>query len=258
MNNSLSINRLGNLFRKHTAEHYKSYLMSLIVLIGVLTIWISFVNLLRREPMPVDMQFDTFMFLFLFAGTLFTSTVFSDLDDQKNAIASLTLPASTFEKYFVKWFYSYIIFQVLFVGVFFMVMQPLQNLFQLRLHDKTNVNLLYEQSLGNVFLAYTILHAIGMWGAIFFKKLHFIKTAFVSLIAFVVFVITNRQIMEATLGIKVFNAIPFTQVVFEENKKYIHIELQDDTSHNLLIMLVLVIAIIFWAAAYFRLKEKQV
>ena len=36
MNNTFNIGRFGRLLAKHTIEHYKSYLMSVLVLLGVM------------------------------------------------------------------------------------------------------------------------------------------------------------------------------------------------------------------------------
>src|ERR1700748_3583700 len=98
MNNIFNLNRFGRLFIKHTAEHYKNYLMSLIVLIGILVLSGSF--LVYMIKIPIDKGFQTAMFMatLVLAGSFFTSTVFADLGDKKKAIGVLTLPASHFEK----------------------------------------------------------------------------------------------------------------------------------------------------------------
>jgi len=260
MNNSFSLSRFSNLFRKHTAEHYKSYLMSLVVITGILFIWVSFHMIMHKRPMDIDTQFITFMFMFLLSGTIFTSAVFSELGEQKKAIALLTLPASPLEKFFVKWLYSYIIFQFVFVGIFYIVMEPMQNLFHEDAEHKKELLNIFHYPMKNVFIAYAVLHAIAIWGAIFFKKFHFIKTTFAALIVLMVFLIANRQIMEAMLKRNILSAVPFISADFvtKDRYHYISITLPEGTGDYLPYMLVILITFIFWTAAYFRLKEKQV
>src|SRR5665213_2760957 len=110
MNNTFNLTRFGRLFVKHTVEHYKSYLMSLAVLMGVMLLGDGFITyLIPGDFMDAGMQSALFMSVLLLAGTIFASTIFADLGDNKKAMASLTLPASHFEKYLVAWLYSVII-----------------------------------------------------------------------------------------------------------------------------------------------------
>src|ERR1700735_3627414 len=107
MNNIFNVNRFCRVFIKHTVEHFKSYLMSLTVLIGVMLLGGSFITYMIFDSfMPIAMQSVLFVSILLLAGTIFTSTIFADMGDNKKAIASLTLPASHFEKYLVAWLYS--------------------------------------------------------------------------------------------------------------------------------------------------------
>src|ERR1022692_150129 len=103
MNNTFNIRRFRRLFVKHTVEHYKSYLMSLTVLMGVMILGGSFLIYMIEAPIDKGFQSAIFAMILLLAGTIFTSTIFADLGDTKKAVASLTLPASHFEKYLVAW-----------------------------------------------------------------------------------------------------------------------------------------------------------
>ena len=96
MKKTFSMNRFGRLFKKHTNEHYRNYLMSLAVLVGVMILGGSF--LVYMVDVQLDKNLQTFLFftILLLAGTIFTSSVFADLGDRRKAIVWLTLSASHF------------------------------------------------------------------------------------------------------------------------------------------------------------------
>ena len=257
MNTAFNLSRFGKLFAKHTAEHYKAYLMSWLVVLGSLLIYFTFRNAMMQRPFEISDQVMTFGFAFIFAGILFTSYIFADLGQSRSAIASLTLPASALEKFMVKWVYTYIIFQGAFILAFYLALEPSQKIAATAAHPGEIMNILHEPGIVQIFLAFAILHALAMLGALLFKKLHFVKTAFVMLIVFVVFTLVNKQIMQGTIGIKIFSAVPFVELAFEEHSGYYRISIPEGSVYTFYLLTVLA-ALIIWAAAYFRLKEKQV
>ena len=98
MNNIFNINRFGRLFIKHTAEHYKSYLMSLLVLLGLCCLAVVFMVYLINAPLDIGLQTALFTVILLLAGTIFTSTIFADFGDKKKAIACAYPAGFTFRK----------------------------------------------------------------------------------------------------------------------------------------------------------------
>src|SRR5262249_36558983 len=127
MRDFFSFSRFRRLFIKHTAEHYRTYLMSIAVLAGVLLLGGSFVFYVIPEPPDPGFQEAVFVLLMVFGGTLFTSTIFSDYGDKRKAIPALTLPATAFEKFLVGWLYSYPIFLLVYVGVFYLALYGLSS-----------------------------------------------------------------------------------------------------------------------------------
>jgi hypothetical protein len=258
MNNIFNVNRFCRLFIKHTVEHFKSYLMSLTVLIGVMLLGGSFITYMIFDSfMPIAMQSVLFVSILLLAGTIFTSTIFADMGDNKKAIASLTLPASHFEKYLVAWLYSVIIFIVVFTGSFYLILLLLANLKHFPGQAPQLFNVFHNQMGAPVFLLFALLQSIAFYGAIRFKKLHFIKTAFAFFIGIAILVLINQAMLSISLRKSVLPTMPFGMLRFTENSQEKAISLgrnQGDYATWLIIILV----IIFWVAAYFRLKEKQV
>jgi hypothetical protein len=256
MNNIFSAKRFGRLFIKQFTEHYKTYLMSLAVLIGVLLVGGTFLVYLISEPINLDMQVVLFISLCFLAGTIFTSTIFADTGDPKKAISYFTLPASHFEKFMVGWVFSYVIFFLVYTGSFYLILMILLNLKHWPNQHVEVLNIFTLQSFF-IFILFSLLHSIALWGAVFFKKLHFIKTAFCFFITIVVLTLINTSFLEAMIGREIRPATPFSNIMFFENNRNVAVA---SMNHNdsLVAVIMLTAAIIFWIAAYYRLKERQV
>src|SRR6202008_1344495 len=116
------------------------------------------------------------------AGCVFTSTIFADLGNTKGAIAALTLPASQPEKFLLRWLYSYVIYQVAYIAVFYTLLIPVQNMIHYPGQATYVLNIFCEPRTLWYLLVYTLLHATTLFGAIFFRKLHFVKSAVITFI----------------------------------------------------------------------------
>ena len=257
MSNIFNINRFGRLFIKHTSEHYKSYLMSVLVLLGVMLLGGSFIVYMLNAPMTIGMQTALFTGVLLLAGTIFTSTVFADLGESKKAIVWLTLPASHFEKYLVVWLYSFLFLIVIYTCCFYIVLFFLTSIKHFP-NEHTEILDLFDRGGGlQVFLLYAFLHSIAFYGAICFEKLHFIKTAFIFFIGIALLIIINHLIQYGILGREIMMNVPFGGARFMENNQEREINITIGQQWHML-TLIGVLACVFWVAAYFRLKEKQV
>jgi len=257
MNNIFNFNRFGRLFIKHTVEHYKSYLMSLGVLIGVLALGVGFYTyVIDDQPMNKAVQNGLFAIVLWLSGTIFTSNIFADMGDKKTAVPALTLPASHFEKFLVGWIYSYVIFQIVFLAIFPTIIGLILNTRHWPMRVEV-FNSLHEPGVGWILLIFAMMHGAAICGAIFFKKLHFIKTAFVFFIGLMVLTLINKPIVETLLGINITAAIPFAQVNFFEGQTFYSI-LPLTGIEVLFYSLTSALALLLWAAAYLRLTEKQV
>ena len=257
MNNFFSFHRFGLLFIKHTAEHIRAYLMSIAVLTGVVLLGGSFIFFVIPGPPDTGLQTACFVMLMLISGTLFTSTIFSDYGIKSKAIASITLPASAFEKYLVGWLYSYPIFLVVYTALFFLLLLVFGHIGHWP-HAHFMYMRLNQPDLYMVIIIYSVLHAVTIFGAIFFEKLHFIKTGFSFFIAYGLLLVFNTLYLKFITGLDVAKlALPFGYLNFDIGDKYYSIATKDDTNVTILVVLSLAAALI-WIAAYFRLKEKQV
>lgn len=258
MNNIFNLTRFGMLFKKHTVEHYKGYLMALGVLIGLLAITFGSATYKSKMPIAVQNQLVNYVIFLLLAGTIFTSNVFTNLGDKRKTIATLTLPASIFEKYMVGWLYSYLIFQLIFTLFFYLLVFIFSNLGNWPASAVHYLDLFDpQQRVFWVFPAYAVLHAIVLYGAIYFKKMHFIKTAFAFFIIGLILWVLNNKVLQLMIHHEISGNPPFTGVSFGDGHSYYNVDISD-AHYTWTAILFMVLTIIFWVASYFRLKEKQV
>jgi hypothetical protein len=114
-----------------------------------------------------------------------------------------------------------------------------------------------DQRIYIAFVIYAMLHAAAFWGAIFFEKMHFIKTSFVVFAVALILVIINQPLVRSLVNENVYNSVPFLGVSGTENGYYFH--LVPDKSVVFYCMVVFVfIVVLLWTSAFFRLKEKEV
>jgi hypothetical protein len=257
MNKTFNAKRFGRLFIKHSTEHYKSYGMSLVAMIGVMLLGGGFLVYMTGARMDKGNQEIMFMMILLLAGTMFTSTIFADLGDKKKAIPWLLLPASHFEKFLVAWIYSFIVFIIIYtlsfyiVALFILSIKPLEG-------NQPEMFTISSNHVLQLYLVYAFLHSVAIYGAVYFEKLHFIKTAFAFFISLCILILMNKILLGIMVGRNVEAAPPFNNLRFSEKGQFYDIS-PSPGQHSINIdYLLTVLAVILWVAAYFRLKEKQV
>jgi hypothetical protein len=256
MNNFFSFNRFSRLLIKHSAEHYRTYLMSIGVLAGVMVLGGSFIFYMIPGPMDAGFQTALFAILMLIAGSVFTSTIFADMGDKRKAIPALSLPASTFEKYLVGWFYSYPLFMIVYTAVFYIVLLGLISIKHWPGHN-SEVFSIFQDRFSILIILFSLLHAISMYGAIVFEKLHFIKIAFCFFVSYAFLIICNTFFLRSIMGRNIFPATPFGFLNFTEGHNFYSLSVGYEQTLWIFASLSIVI-LLFWIATYFRLKEKQV
>lgn len=259
MNNTFNFGRFLRLFNKHTREQYRTYLMSIAVLIGIFIVIMGALAYSNDGFLNLKAQAAYFDFFLLAAGTIFTSTVFAELGDEKKTIPALTLPVSHFERFLVGWIYSFIFFQLVFLTSFYSVAalvagigenNPLVHNHLLKLDPKDPM----------IYVAYTgfvLLHGATLFGAITFKKLHFIKTAFALFVFLIVLLMINSSMIHMIFGENAHAGVPFAKIFLREGNINSQIK-AGDTGNMITKIMVISTVILLWTSAYFKLKEKQV
>jgi hypothetical protein len=256
MNQYFNLTRFGRLLRKHTAEHFTSYAMSTAVLVGGVLVVLGILTYLTRRPLQHELQTILFIFGLLGAGSVFTASIFAEVSNPRAAASTLLLPASHLEKYLVAWLYSLPVFLVVYTTVFMGV-----NVAILRLANQGYPYEIYDFSRDarewvSPLLSYALLHSITLWGAIYFRRLHVIKTAFLVFGSALVLILVNRQFMMALLPDSRPIA-PFGDVWVGRGEQEGLLSLPDNQWQLVMVLLSLALAALLWAATYARLTEKQ-
>jgi hypothetical protein len=261
MNNTFSLTRFIRYFKKHTVENGKTYLLSTAVLIGILILSLFFVVAMGNGHLTLDWQMTVLMCCALLGGSIFTSLTFADVGDKKKAIPMLTLPVSHLEKYLVSWIYTYIIFLIICIGGFYLVDIVAVSFSVASPYSGTQQKLLDLTSKETpgilLFTIFTLFHALAFWGAIYFDKLHFVKTAFVFFIALLGFNLLSKAIISAITDGNVGSTVFFqgSDIIVNGQRHFIS---PPDAVNQLGIIIFIAIVLLLWASAFFRLKEKQV
>lgn len=257
MNQAFDIGRFGKVFYKYTIEHYKSYLMSLVVLVGVLLLGGSFLVYMEGKPLDKGLQLVMFISTMLLSGTIFTSTIFSELGEKKKALPWLLLPATHFEKFLVAWVYSFLVFIIVYTLTFNTVALLLLNARHFE-GEAQGLFFSFRRQIFEVYVGYAFLHSVAFWGAIYFNKMNFIKTAFAFFIFLGILMFMNKLLLQFMLGRPVEAAAIFGFTRILENGEPVDIVMQKSNSGYGIIYLEAAMALILWTAAYFNVKEKQI
>ena len=258
MNELFNFSRFSRLFVKHTVEHFRTYLMAMGILVGFLVMSGAFLFFVAPGALDPGFQTGAFAIVLFVAGGLFTSSIFADYGNRNKAIPTLTLPASGFEKFLVAWLWSYPIFLVVYIVVFYLAIWGLSELQSSVYGQPIRFFRLRQDPMTVVWVLFTEVHALAFFGAIFFKSLQFIRTGFTFFVALLLTLLLNTIFLKILTGAQVIKvAIPFGFLNFAAKGREYQMSLDEKTS-LLILGLILIVALGTWVAAYYRLKEKRV
>ncbi|MES2378678.1 MAG: hypothetical protein V4553_18940 [Bacteroidota bacterium] len=265
MNNTFDLQRFLLLFKKHTVEHSRSYILSIAVMFGASLLLLEFYAFIGHGILKDSIQAGIFITILLLVGSIYTSLSFSSLGNRQQAINTLTLPASHFEKYFLQWIYTFVIFQLVCVGVFY-VADVIVVALNPRGADyreviKNSVFNIFDLTNGayGAFVFYFLFHGISFWGALFFNKLHFVKTAFVFFVTAIIIIITSQTLQTFLIGAHISRSLmTFGGISLYDPQ---HGSKDIDISAGIMLTgvgVLIGVVVLFWVSAFYRLKEKQV
>lgn len=270
------------MIREHAARNGKRYLLSLLAIAGIMTGFYVFILLASRRPIPLDIQSLSYYFGLFFAGCLFGSMLFDDLNNAPKGISALLLPASHLEKLLCLLFYGVIVFFISFNLIYYLVdisMVSLSNFTGAAWHKLSrDADLPFKAAaIENVFSsrqemqpipfpgrlnaylfeAFFVAQSAFILGSVYFKKFSFIKTV-ICLFALFFFLflyygtLLNRAIPEDTW----YNSMSSWQTGQKNLTRYV---LLPGWADRLFYFLAgYPFAFVFLTVAYFRLKEKEI
>jgi len=279
MNNFFSIQRFSMLLNKYHKDQLKTNLLSMAIVLALACVLLGLSAYSHRQGIIDTKIQETVFSFFLFMGVLiYTSGVFAELGNKKKAIEVLLLPASHFEKFLVAWVSSYLIFPLVFtvcyLAIDLLVLNIVNSLFG---RDNHLFSPFAENStkLLTLMVSYTMLHALAFLGAIFFNRMHLVKTGLATFIFCLFLFLINKPIVSLIFKEDASVSVPFVAVnlsnggsivavsgsdkeIDELNSKHLKGVSFDVHSIQIVRSMLFTAAFLLWATAYFKLKEKQV
>lgn len=259
MNNTFSIQRFGLLLKRQWLEFGKIYLISLVVVLGVILTFYGY-NLwsVLREETPFSRRFLEFRTpLFCIFGFMFISIIasnyFAHLGQKPKAIIDLMIPASTFEKFIAGVFFTSILSVGSFILLFYLTdlafVAKVRDVYQ---NDEANIAYFFNVNNPNQFLPLYLtpffVTSVFLLGSIYFEKFHYIKTA----ICVMIFSGIWSAVIAKSAKLLFEGRIPV------HNDQPRHIFNEKSSAELWVFVIALVLTLIFWSITYIRLKEKEV
>jgi hypothetical protein len=265
MNNTFDFSRTSLLVKRQWVENKKLFLMASFGIVGIIIVIDSLLMTWEIGNINIDARFSIFLLSFYFGGSVFTNYIFKDLSDKNSSTSFLLVPASHFEKFLTGVFYTFIVFPIVFLSLFYVVDLgfvtvgnnikdglKVPGIKNIQLHTfMVNSKNIREMS-GQIIGFWLVIQAFVLAGAVQFEARSYIKTAFMGfallfLIGFLAYLSNELFLEDITMQ---FQSKGYSRELVKPTK---------DLFDNILgIILIYVLPSILLVITYFKLKEKQV
>ena len=263
-----SFPRFANYFKKVSVEDRKRLLQRIITVFGLLVVFGAIISdscyqhymealkigIVRSEIDPaIDGLMPLFVFGLFIGCALSASFIMEPMSSKTSRIYALMLPATSFEKYFVRWFiytigylvvyyFLFLLVDVMRVCVFSVVYPEIDIITFLNPYAEI-VALRDDAPLGFIVSLYLLLQSIFVLGSSLWPKYAFLKT-------FTAYTILGMAFSAFFAGLM--------NLFDRSGNSYIMPELSDDTLFLIATCGILLVTLFFWWLAYKRFKEMEV
>lgn len=190
--NRFSTARFIHLCKRALILNQRQWLVGLLSASGLIfVIWVIPNLFIVRETGIVRFEEELIsatFFIFLLWGLLLTSDIFQDLHSPSTAFQTLTLPATSAEKFLSAWCITMPVFLIVTISAIF-IMGMISSLMILIFYGASSGFTIYNPinaTTGEFALNYLFLNSLFLLGAIYFRKNNFLKT----ILAFIVIMIS--------------------------------------------------------------------
>jgi hypothetical protein len=252
------INRLKNLLVRQISFNYKILLIATGAIAGLLLFIGTMMLLFSGQTIDQKVFLGLIMPYFFVGGYVFSSVVFSELNSPHRGYLYLTLPASTFEKLISSWLVcsvGYVLFLSIVMYVINLYYITIAASFTLKTVEVLNI---FTPSVLKMFGVYMVTQSIFFLGAIYFRRVNFLKT-FLALFVLVMVITFYSGILSKLL----FFTNSFNNQWWAH---HIGINQSFDMKHIAEHVIVPIAKTLFWGCtapffllvSYYRLKEREV
>ena len=257
MQTSFSFTRLGLLIKKQWAEHSRFYALATGALLGLMAIAFYIWSLTGDTDIA-----HTYVFLavgLFLGGSIFASTMFSDLSQRTTGIYWLSVPATHAEKLVCAILYSQVFFNAVLTAIFFVVRSATLTALHMSHHMYFRDSLAqdeFSQMVTTLGIIYFSIQTLFLLGSVYFERLSFIKTVVSSIGVILVFLLLMKYIVMPILPSLDQNEVHLIgpSIIADSRGSC---TLPDWVGVWLKYGLQYIWVPVFWATAYFRLKEKE-
>ncbi|MGZ8557820.1 MAG: hypothetical protein ACXWWC_05790 [Chitinophagaceae bacterium] len=267
MTTTFSFSRLLQLIRKQWFENSRLYLFSTLALLGMLGLIIIFWTISDGTNYSEDSLYIIFLLGLFIAGAVFASMSFSMLGNKEKGTYWLAFPASHLEKLICMIFYNVVVFTVVYCACFFLVKSiavtyinslvaadPAAYSFRRSVWDS---NRSFLGILPHFIYGFFAVQAFYLLGSVYFPRYSFVLTTMVGSALIFVFVYYSVELLQGVFHGFSWNGDHLRKYEGDFNT-YQRYELSPVLTNLLSFGVKYILAPVFWVAAWFRLKEKQI
>lgn len=274
VNNTLSANRFGAYFKKHLVDNYRFYLLSLIVLTGILLFALLFVLFTGVNINSYSDLIPSYLIGLYVAGLLFTSNSFNELGNKPQGIDYLLLPASHLEKFLTTLLVTTVGFLIIYHAAFFLAVKAGESILFIRNGTHLTNDLAYSKVdtwIVNYYFWF-IAQAILLMGTLYFNKYSLIKTIFCFFLFIVGMYLINAVFAEIFfhkymtdwkqqfpfVGVNILLPHNMEARTTEYSMNFVMLGLPKKVWHPMIFTAKYFVPVILWTVAYFKLRDKEI
>jgi hypothetical protein len=261
--------RFGAYFKKHVVDNLRLYLMSLVVLVGIL-IALGLFGILTngREVINPALLLPFYSILLFGAGLIFTGFSFIQLGDKPRGIDYLLLPASHLEKFLTTLLITTVgfllVYHIAFGAATFIGVGIVSLSKEKHVYNESYTDLGHDLTI--IYHWWFMCQAIILLGSAYFPKYSIVKTLFALFIAILLVAAVNAAFMNILFfghlahwaASAPFFGVAVTDQPLVESHRSIFLESPKWLLNPLYFAWRFILPPALWVLAYFRLKDKEI
>ncbi len=259
-NNILNFNRLVSTLRQDFSTNLRKILLASEALWGVLVISLLYFNAVNEN---FDLHDKFYSFTLVIVGLFVASISFGELNDKNKGHFYLILPASSLEKFLSRFVFSTIGYLFLINLVFYTASLCAYGLDLFLFNQKQILFDISNPSMITAMLVFLIIHSVFFFGAVYFRKLAFLKMILIisGLILFttIIGVIEVKIILWEHIDIFSFENYGLQKgwMIGHNSMRTILSNFESFNNYFLIIIKSGIVSLFFILLSYLRLKETE-
>ena len=262
MKNSFSIQRILLLSRIHLSGILPAFIAVYAIILFIL-IYISII-----AGLDSDNYLLSYPYLYFFIGCVYTSSFWGSWANKKKSYSYLMIPASLKEKLIVGLIFTTVVYTIVFSVLYFLTAYVTGNIFHpsfsfVDMFTTSSEDVrLTDFSFGISIFNYVIFQSLFLLGGLFFNKRQFNYTAITVFLLMVLFFPGNIYFLESLTGWRIIGTNSILMIggrlsLWKSGEASIGI-LMNQSIKTISYLVWMIIPLLVYVAAYFKLKEKEI